>query len=149
MNAWKLIPAVIALVTAVSIAFQLATDTDDVRYPVLPLGATEVSCFYSPTSALVEMSFMGQGDGSYTIIDLDENKTLKEGKITGEIIRVVLPHPGYYGVVINGSYSGSATIRAVDVGFPTQNWRAHFLTLSLAVLLMSLGFWREKDDWAL
>ncbi len=96
------------------------------------------------------MSFMGQGDGSYTIIDLDENKTLKEGKITGgEIIRVVLPHPGYYGVVINGSYSGSATIRAVDVGFPTQNWRAHFLTLSLAVLLMSLGFWREKDDWAL
>lgn len=90
---------------------------------------------------------MGQGDGSYIIIDFDENKILKEGKIIGEIIRVVLFYLGYYGVVINGLYLGSVIIWVVDVGFFIQNWWVYFLMFFLVVILMLFGFWREKDDW--
>jgi len=145
VKVFRLILMVVTLVIAESFFLQLTVNSDDVKYPLIPLGSMKVAGFYSPTSALVDISFVGYGNGSYAIVDLENFEVLQEGKLKNEVIRVELPHPGHYGIIVNGSYSGSATIRVIDVGFPRSNWRIHFLTLSFVILLLSLSLWREGE----
>ncbi|AMM54690.1 hypothetical protein [Pyrococcus kukulkanii] len=144
MKLWKLFLVIIIVTMFESFILQLTVRENDIAYPLLPLGSMEITGFYSPTSSLVDITFSGQGDGNYTIIDLDNLRVIQKGRLENKVVRIALQHPGYYGIIVNGSYSGSATMKVIDVGFPEDNWRFHLLFLSLCIVVFSIGVWREK-----
>ncbi|MDK2868915.1 MAG: hypothetical protein PWP39_150 [Pyrococcus sp.] len=147
MNLSRLILITGMVVITVSLILQTIIDEDEIIYPIIPLGISEISGFYSPASALVEISFTGSGSGNFSIISLETREVIYTGELSEKIVRVVLPNPGYYGFLINGSYSGTATIRPIAIGFPSDNWRVHLFSLSSLIFILSMTIWREKNDW--
>lgn len=145
MRTLKFFLSSVLILIFVSLLFQVRFSTDDLVYHSIGIGGSEYGGVYSPSAASVEVSLSCSNKTQVFVRDVEENIPIYTITVYGsDLVPMIFPHPGHYEFSLNSTEAHcSIIIKPIEVGFPTENWNAHFILGSLTALSLAFLIWRD------